>query len=643
MKKLVSVFLLVCAIVSCARMGSPDGGWYDEEPPRVLYCSPADKATNVTSKKITIYFSEYIKVANASENVIVSPAQLEMADIKPSGKKIVVELKDSLKANTTYTIDFSDAITDNNEDNPLGNYTYTFSTGERIDTFEVSGHVLDASNLEPVKGIIVGLYNNLSDTIFRKEPLQRVARTDGNGRFVIKGVPPGEFRIYALQDADGNYQFSQKSEMVAFSPQVYSPSVRPAVRQDTLWRDSLHIDSIRQVDYLRYEPDDIVLLAFQEVQTDRHLLKTERKDADRINLFFSYGNDMLPVIHGLNFNADSAFILETSARKDTLTYWLRDTLLVNQDTLTFALDYLMSDSTGLLVHRTDTIEALAKTPYAKRVKARQKEYQDWEKQQEKKRKREEPYDSIYPPKPLEMKITASSAMDPFRSIHIESPSPLARLDTAAIHLYSKIDSLWYRAPFEFHRRDSMLRHYEMLVDWHPATEYSLEIDSAAFVDIYGLASKPFKQGIKVKSLDDYATVVLELTNLADSNVVVELLDKSDKPVQQVRRERDGSAQFFYVSPATYYARAFVDYNGNGRWDTGDYDANRQAEPVYYYPRELEAKAKWDVTLQWNVAERRRNEQKPAAIVKQKGDAKKKTLRNRNAERAVQLGIPYIKK
>ena len=192
------LFIFLLLANSCARMGAPDGGWYDDDPPRVVSSTPADQATNVTAKKITILFDEYIKLADPSQNVIVSPPQLEMPEIKAAGKKIVVELKDTLKPNTTYTIDFSDAITDDNEDNPMGNFTYTFSTGEQIDTFEVAGYVLDASNLEPVKGISVGLYNNLADSVFRKEPLMRISRTDGTGRFVIKGVAPGEYRVYAL-------------------------------------------------------------------------------------------------------------------------------------------------------------------------------------------------------------------------------------------------------------------------------------------------------------------------------------------------------------------------------------------------------------------------------------------------------------
>jgi hypothetical protein len=138
-------------LVGCAKMGQPDGGWFDEQPPRVIKSIPSDEATNVKTKKINIFFNEFIKIENTTEKVVVSPPQLEMPEIAGAGKRIKVELKDSLKPNTTYTIDFSDAISDNSEGNPMGNYTFTFSTGDVIDTLEVSGYILDASNLEPVK------------------------------------------------------------------------------------------------------------------------------------------------------------------------------------------------------------------------------------------------------------------------------------------------------------------------------------------------------------------------------------------------------------------------------------------------------------------------------------------------------------
>ena len=624
-------------------MGTPDGGWFDETPPHIVKTMPGKNATQVTSKKVSIYFDEFVKIADASQNVIVSPPQKEMPDIKAIAKKIQVTLKDTLKPNTTYTIDFSDAITDFTEDNPLGNYTYAFSTGDQIDTLQVAGYVIDASNLEPVKGILVGLYDDLADSAFHTKPMARVARTDANGHFSIKGVAAGKYRVYALQDMDDNYKFSQKSEVIAFSHDIYEPSVFLDMRQDTIWRDPLHIDSIAQVNYYHYLPDDIVLLSFQELQTGRYLLKAERKEPDRFTVFFSYGSEELPEIRGLNFNAEDAFLTEPSNKKDTLTYWLRDTILVNKDTLRLEMTYQTTDSLEQLVMKTDTIEVLAKTPYAKRMKAKHKAFEEWKKEQEKKKKREEPYDSIFPTPKLTPNYTVPQTMAPDQSIYIEMPSPLARLDTAAIHLYSKIDSLWYRAPFEFQKVKDKLRLYEIVVDWHPETEYSFEVDSAAFTDIYGLVSGEYKQGIKVKSLDDYSTLIIQVSGAKEEGtIMVELLDTSGKMLKRSKVEADGTAQFFYVNPGAYFTRAFIDRNNNGVWDTGNYDEDQQPEDMYYNPQQIEAKAKWDITKQWNLTAVPRNKQKPAALIKNKAE-NKKSVTSRNLERASQLGIEYIKK
>lgn len=629
---------LLSLVTSCARMGQPDGGWYDETPPRIVHTSPADKGTGVKSRKVTIAFDEFVKLEDAANKVVVSPPQQEMAEIKSAGKKITVELKDSLKSNTTYTIDFSDAITDNNENNPMGNYTYCFSTGAEIDTFEVAGNVLDASNLEPVKGILVGLYDDLSDTAFTTKPMIRVSRTDSRGRFIIKGVAAGTYRVYALQDADGNYIYSQKSEMVAFSHDTFVPSCGPDIRQDTIWRDELRIDSISRVPYTHFYPDNVVLLAFTEPQTDRFLLKTERQDPRRIDFYFTYGSDSLPVIKGLNFDATDAFIAESSEKRDTVFYWLRDTALVNRDTLQMEVSYMMTDTTGTLVSYTDTISAQPKRSYEKRMKELEKEIEKWQKEQEKARKRGEPYDSVMPVKNMEPKVNIPSSMSPESDVFIEMPTPLARLDTSAIHLYSKHDTLWYRARFELHPVKGQLRRYELLAEWRPATEYSLEIDSAAFEDIYGTVSKPIKTGLKVRSNDDFGSLVVNVSGTPDSvDVIVRLLNSSGNTVKQAR-VKDGAAEFFYVQPGKYYLSAFTDRNGNGVWDTGNYGADIQPEAVFYNPKEIECKAKWDLTVAWNVNAVPLTAQKPGAITKQKPD-KEKRKTNRNADRARELGIP----
>ena len=634
----VIAFLL---LVSCAKMGQPDGGWYDETPPRVIGASPADGAINVKEKKVKIYFDEFIKVDNPSEKVVVSPPQLEVPEIKASGKMVQISLVDTLKDSTTYTIDFSDAISDNNEGNPMGNYTYSFSTGDRIDTMEVSGYVLESENLEPIKGILVGLYADTADSAFKTKPMLRVSRTDSRGRFVIKGIAPGSYRIYALQDADGNYKYSQKSEKLAFTHDIIVPSSKPDVRQDTTWLDTLHIKSIDQVNYTHFLPDNIVLRAFTETLTDRYFLKAERKDPKYFSLFFSYGDSLLPQIKGVNFNADSAFVMEMSEKKDTITYWLKDTALVNQDTLLMDITYRMTDSTGVLVSKTDSaLEILSKEPYAKRMKAKAKELADWTKKQEKLKKKGMPYDSVMAVKPLDVQMGVSSTLDPDKNVLFTFPTPLAKADTAGIHLYSKHDTLWYKAPMEFTPLGN--RKYELKGEWRPDIEYSLEVDSAAFVDIYGLASKPIKQGFKVGSLDTYGTLLVNITHQFDNQpLLVQLLNSQDNVVKQVKAV-NGVAEFFYLKPDKYYMRLIVDRNDNGVWDTGCYEKDEQAEEVYYYPQLIECKAKWDVTESWDPLARELSHQKPSAITKQKPDKEKK-VKNQNAQRAQKLGIQYIPK
>lgn len=639
-KGALALMMLIAAmtVTSCARMGQPDGGWYDETPPKITSCSPADKSINVRTQKIRISFNEYIQVDNPTEKVVISPPQIETPEIKAAGRNIEVEIKDSLKLNTTYTIDFSDAISDNNENNPLGNYTYTFSTGNRIDTLEVAGYVLNAQNLEPIKGVLVGLYNNLSDTAFTSEPMLRVSRTDSRGKFIIRGIAPGKYRIYALSDADNNYIFNQKSEQLAFSNDIIEPTFKPDIRQDTIWRDSLRIDSIRRVPYTHFLPDDIVLSAFTEEQTDRYFLKSERAYADHFTLYFSYGDKQLPEIKGLNFNEQDAFIIEPSEKQDTITYWLKDTTLVNQDTLRIELKYFATDTLGVLQMQTDTLDILSKEPYEKRMKKKKEKFEDWQKAQERAKKRGKPYETEMPAEALEPKYNVQSEPAPDQNITIDMPVPLQNVDTARIHLYSKHDTLWYRSPFVLRKKQNSHRTYELLGEWRPGTEYSLETDTMAFTDIYGKTTAPFKTGFKVQTDDAFATLMFNITGMADTTVVVQLLSTSDEMVKETATT-DGNASFFYVKPGIYYARMFIDSNNNGKWDTGEYAANRQAETTYYYPEKIECKAKWDINLTWDPKARSLEKQKPMEITKQKPE-KEKTIKKRNLDRAKSMGIPY---
>lgn len=646
-----SLIVLTLWLAGCAKMGQPDGGWFDETPPHVVTSSPIDKAVDAHAKKIYIYFDEYIKIEKATEKVVVSPPQLEPPIIKGEGKRISIQLNDTLKPNTTYTIDFSDAISDNNEGNPLGNYTYSFSTGEAIDTLEVSGYVLEAENLEPIKGILVGLYDNMADSAFQTMPMLRVSRTDSRGRFVIKGIAPGQYRIYALNDMDNDYTYSQKAEKLAFTHDIIVPSSKPDVRQDTIWRDSLHIDNIEQTGYTHFLPDDIVLRAFTAEQTDRYLIKTERKDAEKISFYFTNGNEQVPKIEGIGFDADEAFTIETNLKQDTIHYWLRDTALVNTDTLQTVVRYMTTDTLGTLQETIDTLNFLAKIPYERRHKEMEKKREKWEKTQEKAKKKGKSYLTEMPPDPLDIRWGVPSAVMPNNVLTIETPTPLERIDTALIQLTMKVDTVWEERRFVLlpgNRKNTgscneALRYLEIhCADslWEEGREYKLVCDSAAFTDIYGKATKKQNKSFKIITENDFTTIEISISHAQSTQMVAQLLDRSGKFLTETACP-DGTAVFHYVKPGTYYLCAYVDVNGNGKWDTGDYESDLQPEPLYYYPEILECKAKWILQRNWTPESTPLQNQKSMEITKQKPDKDKK-IRQQNAERARKMGIPYNK-
>lgn len=645
-KTLFFICISIIAIISsCARMGSPDGGWYDEQPPRIVKTTPENGGTNINDTKIVIYFDEFVKIENPTENVIISPPQIEQADIKGRGKNILVSLKDSLKENTTYTIDFSNSITDNNENNPLGNYTFYFSTGDEIDTLQVSGYIIDASNNEAMSGILVGLYmideenDSTKHGRFMKDPMLRVSRTDADGHFTIKGVKEGKYRIYALKDMDNNFMFTpQSGEMMAFNDEVLIPSVFDDYRQDTTMLDSLRIKSIERIKYRHFVPDDVVLRAFNEVRTDRMFVNAERSEADHFLLKFSYGDKELPKLRGLNFDAENAFVIDTDNKNDSITYWIKDTTLVNTDSLEVEMIYNMTDSLGTLVSQTDTLMLIPKVSYEKRMKNKNKEYEEWFKKEQKKKKKGEKYDSIMAPKPLELKYSLKGNINPDDSIMIEIKTPIERIDTAKINLYIKEDTILTKVDYLIeNKRDINIRTFKIIADWEPEAKYVLELDSAAFVDIYGTWSKAEKKDINVKGPNNYGSLKIKLSGIGEETVIYQLMDSSDKVISSVSSDK-GSVLFSYVDEKDYYLRIIVDRNKNGIWDTGNFAEELQPEEVYYYPEAIKCKAKWDITKEWNPLSVALYKQKPMSLRKQKNTKKVTSTRSRNEQRAREMGI-----
>lgn len=619
----VAVFLY-----SCASVGTLGGGDYDETPPKFLKGKPMPNELNASQKRITIEFDEYIKLDKPQEKIVISPPQVQQANVRANGKKVLIDLQDTLISNTTYTIDFGDAIQDNNEGNPLENFVYTFSTGERLDTMEVSGTVLNAMNLEPVKGMMVGLHADLADSAFTSKPFDRVGRTDSRGRFTIKGVAPGEYHIFGLQENDQNYFYSQPTEMVAFDDSLVIPTFDLRMRQDTTWIDSLVIDTIVERQYIHYLPDKLILKAFVNNKKEQRLSRSERTTKKDFTLFFTAPADTFPTIRGINFDEKDAFVIERlTDRIDTLKYWIRDSLIFQLDTLQLEVTYLYTDSLKELVPRTDTLRlASREKPKSDRELQKAKE----EKEKEEKRRRERGDTLNVEPKIefMSVDIYAPSSIDVYDYLTLTFPEPVAILDSAAFHLLHKVDTLWHNVPFELQPDSFNIRVFNIYADWKPGESYSLQVDSAAVFGIYGRYIDKQKKDFNVKPLDSYGQVFFNISG-ANEGDFVELLDTKDAAVR-TENVVNGRADFYYLTPGKYAARLVRDVNRNGKWDTGDYAQHLQPEEVFYYPQMIEFKANFDVLQDWDLNAKSLDLQKPEEIKKQKPEQQQRNNnRNRN--------------
>lgn len=610
-KSLYYIFIIIAAAVmySCANIGNPSGGPIDKTPPIFMRSNPTPNAVNVKDRKIEIFFDEIVTLKDPSTKIIVSPAQTEMPRMSALGRKVTVELVDSLLPNTTYTIDFSNSIQDNNEGNAIDNFAFAFSTGSVIDSMRVSGYVIDSRTLEPMQSVVVGLQSNLADSAFHKEKLQRVALTNDRGQFTIRNVSPGSYHIFALKDLDRDYKFGNPTEDIAFLDSIIVPSIGSREAADTVYNDLNEIDTIMRATRPAYFPNDILLSMFNEDRKSQYLANNLRVDSTRISLTFAAASDTLPSLSivGRNDVPDQWYTLERSQTNDTLTYWIRPPHLVSADTLMVATTYLRTDTASNLSWGTDTLKFT------------------FQRQKAKKKKKNEETDSLEQIRFMELHPLANGTQEVYAPLLLQTGTPIERYSREAFHLQRKLqnDTIFYPAEIKsIALRDSTLNRRDLMlkVDWEPGAAYTLAVDSLAMTDIYGLQTKPLKVDFNVRKMEEYGNIVFNITAVRDS-AIVELLDGTEKIVLRapVKNHR---AELLNLLPGKYYARLFIDRNGNGKYDTGNYDMHLQPEETVYYPGAINLKKNWDVEQTWDIYATPIDKQKPEAIKKNKPERKK---------------------
>ena len=606
--RLLYGMLLLTVIYSCANIGSPNGGPYDETPPKFVSSTPIPNQINYTGKKIEILFDELIQIEKPSENVIITPPQMELPVIRSAGKKAVIELKDTLIPNTTYTIDFTNSISDNNEKNVFENFSFAFSTGDIIDTLEVSGVLLNAENLEPMPGITIGLHNNLEDSAFVKLPFVRTSRTNDKGQFTIRNIAPGTYHIFALNDVNRDYKFDQPGEDIAFLDSVIVPSFELTTRQDTTWKDSLTIDTIRTIGYTRFFPDNIELRLFKEKFERQYMVKPERPDEKYFTLRFNTKLDTVPVPLPINFIPEDSswYFVQQTEGGTAVNYWLVDSTVWKQDTLQVQVSYPKSDSLNILRPQTDTVQLVLRRRPAEKKK---------------KKKKDEPDPIVF----LGMQVDAPGSMDLFDTISVTFNEPVLDINKDMFFLDQKIDTIWNTVDFDFFPDSTNSLNYFIRRPWKYGEEYRIEVDSAAIHSLYGKWNDFFTGEFKIKKEDEDGHLYLNI-NGVDTTAFVELLSTGDAPVRKAK-VKDGGVLFMDLKPDKYYARIVIDTNDNGVWDTGNYAEKRQPEEVYYSPKMYEIMQNWQVEETWNVNSTPLAKQKPLEITKNKPKEATKKKRN----------------
>ena len=595
---------------ACASIGRPEGGARDERPPEFVRSNPMPGSLNVDRRTINIYFDENVQLDDAFNKVVVSPVQSEAARVSSNGRRVTVQLNDTLLPNTTYTVDFADAIKDLNEGNILDGFAIDFSTGDVIDSLRISGIVMAASNLEPAQGILVGAYSNLDDTAVRTTRPARIARTNQLGQFTIRNLAPGTYRIYAINDINRDWHWD-RSEDVAFLDSLVVPSVRDIAVTDTLYAADGG-DSLISRAGIQYLPNDLLLTWFNEGYTAHYLKDYKRPERRKINLGMSAPPDTMYEVRIVDGPSDTTLfgrlsdewsVAQYSAKRDSVTLWIADTTVLRTDSLRLSVRYLKTDTADRLVWKTDTLRFYYRDP--------------------RKTKKEIEADTL-PPRfdllTIQAKYGTSQDVNvPFR---LTVNQPLVSLDSSAVRFETLVDTTWQAVPGGFKlESDTLDPVLGMVIEhtWKPATKYRFTVDSAAFVGIYGEHNPPFKQEFTVKALEEYSNLFLTLVG-ADSTAVVELLSTSDQPVMS-SPVVDGKATFRFVKPGTYYARMYFDTDGNGKWSTGMLDSI-QPEEVAYYPSKIDLKRNWDIEQTWDIYATPIDKQKPYAILKNKPKLKK---------------------
>ena len=546
----------------CANTTTPPtGGPKDTIPPVLVKTAPLPGAVNVPTHKTLLKFTfdEYVVVKDAN-NIFLSPPLEKKPKYRMSGKTLVVSFESDLDTNTTYTLDLTGAIADNNEGNMYEGFTLVFSTGSQIDSMCMTGLVQDCNTLKPIKGATVLLYKDHADSaIFLHRP-DAAAKTDDWGFFSIRNIQDTVYRVYALKDANNNNIYEPDNESVAFLDEPFHPAT---VINDSLYEFKKF--NMKDTALCLARKTDVELNVFREKPSKQFIVKKERVGLRTAFLTFMAPNAK---IHSMKFRGLPAekLISQINPQKDSLELWVNDQRQM-PDTLHLLINYDKTDTLGELVP-TDEVVKLALT---KELRA------ELQKSSQQKAKHEDTiavFKGTVDPTTVEqygftVEFKYPLIKEAWDSLTFRSVNPRQQEKKERYKVTRDPDNL---RKFTIMPQDKLMEGFD----------YFLKIPYRKFRDVNGFYNDSLELKVTLPNDEKLSSISLEMSHVRNRYIVDLLNEKRDNVIRSFTVESDQTVLFPYVKAGKYCLRITEDRNRNGLVDTGSILEHRQPEKVMFF-------------------------------------------------------------
>lgn len=600
----VAIVLLFGAalLTKCASTMTPTGGPKDTIPPVIVFMQPDNFTTNIDTlryPKIYVEFDEYVQIKDLQKELYTSPAMKKKPTVVRRGRGIVVTMKDTLRPNTTYAINFGAAIADNNEGNPLHSMRYVFSTGDTVDSMYMSGYTADSYKADSVSKSFIYFFiadsleqtKDWDSTMFKYKP-QVIARAEKNGIFIAQNLKPVDYRIYAFEDTNGNMEYEPSVDQIGFLEGTYNPSTMPGF---TIWFDSLrHYPSADPQLYFRM---------FMDRRFTRHTLNgQERLNRHKAMLYFGAPN---PEVTSITFDSipeDKVIYDPQNYNRDTVALWFDLAPEELPDTIKGVITYFKHDSINQLVESTDKLRlAWVKVE----TKEERKEREELEKERERAEKAGEEWVEPAKENPFKLTMASSGEFHKHKSLDMEFDFPLTKFDSTLVTLKMTTDDNTEPQDVKFHFVQDTLnrRKYQLRVDWQPKAKYELVMPAGVFENVARESNDTIKYSYTGADPERFAIVNIDVKSThPKARYILQLTNAQGKTQREIRNVKPGKYVLDYVTAGDVMLRVVEDMNGNGKWDTGDMVLMRQPERTEIYKNEdgkeiITTKENWEFDLE----------------------------------------------